>query len=182
MGGEGRGRLAWPLPSRRVSLLCIGFGPRAQRIVTRNRCRLLPAPRGKRPELPEEGGKGLQGNCINQQATWSLWEGLLERAKLHHLTHGAPGGKQKNDQVTLWSLQPPLASAVGLISGVPWLSLSAPLKPLTSPTAAPRSPLPLSNPRGLRPRWRPRLPPYPTLAKGKKVRASGSFILSLLPV
>lgn len=78
------------------------------------------------------GGEGLQGNCINQQETWSLWEGLLERAELHHLAHGAPSGKQRNDQVTLWSRQPQLASVVGLISGVPWLSSSAPLKPLTN--------------------------------------------------
>lgn len=77
-GGNIREKQTQPLL---LSLLCIGFGPRAQRTDTRNRCQLLPAPRGRRPELPEEGREGLQGNCINQQATGSLWEGLLERTK-----------------------------------------------------------------------------------------------------
>lgn len=56
----------------------------------------------------------------------------MERAKLHHLAHGAPSGKQRNDQATHWSLQPQLASVVSLISGVAWLSSSAPLKSLTN--------------------------------------------------
>lgn len=90
------------------------------------------SPQRQKARTSEEGREGLQGNRINQQATWSLWERLLERTKLHHLAHGAPSGKQRNDQVTLWSLQPQQASVVVLISGVPWLSSSAPLKPLTN--------------------------------------------------
>lgn len=56
----------------------------------------------------------------------------MERTKLHHLAHGAPSGKQRNDQVTLWSLQSQQASVVVVISGVPWLSSSTPLNPLTN--------------------------------------------------
>lgn len=140
-------------------------------------------PRGRRPELAEEGREGLQGNCINQQATRSLREGLLERTELHHLAHGAPSGKQRNDQVTLWTLRPQQASAVVLISGVPWLSSSAPLKPLTkvSPCSRPSALFLLSTLGGRGHgggRDTPPPPPHPILAGDKQRRAKGSVFLS----
>lgn len=101
----------------------------------------------------------------------------MERAKLHHLTHGAPSGKQKNDQVTLWSLQPQLASVVDLISGVPWLSSSAPLKPLTNfPYSGPSQPPSSRQPLGAVAMAEAKAPTIPYPGKGQESESKGLLL------
>lgn len=98
---------------------------------------------------------------------------------MHHLTNGAPSGKQKNDQVTLWSLQPQLASVVDLISGVPWLSSSAPLKHLTNvPYSSPSQPPSSQQPTGAVAMAEAKAPTIPYPGKGQESESKGF----LLPV
>lgn len=95
------------------SRLSMGWGPKAQRTDTRNRCQLLPTPGGRGPELPdrEESGrkKVSKATTSTNKQHQAHGEELLERAKLHHRANGASREKQRNDYILVWSPQYQLA-------------------------------------------------------------------------